>query len=202
MESLRARCLRAPRESSVGTRPPAFRANFGECSKTRGKFKSARSRTHWPALRHPRALTTWICLSRMRPMQARSSTSTNSVLAGLRANRNLGRRAVNLTGNAQTADLGVPEPRPPVELPILPVNALYKVDFRRPDDRSHPLSECPTTRPESRSTLVRTSTGPEAAAKDPAPAHAKAVSDAPDASATSARTLRPNAFALTANLRR
>src|ERR1017187_4229801 len=29
-------------------------------------------------------------------------------------------------------------------LPIFADNALYKVDLRRPDDRSDPLSECPT----------------------------------------------------------
>jgi hypothetical protein len=31
-----------------------------------------------------------------------------------------GRKAVNLTQNAQTADVRGPEPRPSVELPILP----------------------------------------------------------------------------------
>ena len=38
-----------------------------------------------------------------------------------------------LPGNAQTADLGVPEPRPPVELPILPHNAPFSASVRQDD---------------------------------------------------------------------
>ena len=40
----------------------------------------------------------------------------------------VGQGAVKLTVNAQTADVLRPEPRPAVELPIWPHNALYKAD--------------------------------------------------------------------------